>query len=372
MKLVVSGMALANPYVGQGVYTLRLLAALEKQSGVDYVVVAPSQTTTPEIPEEKFVHLPSFRGPRNKLLNHAIVSQRLLHFVNKRFPDCIFHSPGPITGLTTPRQTVVTLHDCLYRHFSNYNGRFLVRRMLSLWAERFAASGSLVLTDSKFSRQDLVLKANIPASKIEILYPWVGNEFLQPIPPEALRAVREKFDLPEHFWLYLGGYDHRKNIEFLLEAYAAATREHSLPPLVLAGKIPARRNRATCDVTQALAHFRLTDAQIPRPGIIPAEDLPALYCAAALFVYPSLMEGFGLPPAEATAVGTPLLASNSSSLPEVVHNFHCLFDPHNLGSLVAKLAEAAEEESQFLSKLPLIYTESYGIARYLEVIGKVR
>lgn len=257
---------------------------------------------------------PSWK-PHQKIIDHAVVSNHLLRFVREHYPNAIFHSPGPIVGLTKPAKTVVTLHDCIYRHFPQYNGRLFFRRILANCAERFAASASLVLTDSEFSR-DLIQWARIPRSKLRVLSPWVGNEFLNTIPSEEIEAIGEKFKLPRRFWLYLGGYDYRKNVEFLLFAYALAARKRPLPPLVLAGKIPAGQHRSHCGVEGAQREAGLAETQVLKPGIIPARDLSALYRAAALLIYPSLMEGFGLPPAEAMAIGTPVLASNPSSLPE--------------------------------------------------------
>ena len=90
---------------------------------------------------------------------------------------------------------------------------------------------------------------------------------------------------------------------------------------------------------------------------------------AALFIYPSLMEGFGLPPAEAMAMRTPVLASNASSLPEVVRLRTCRFDPRDTDELRTRLLAAASDESQFLCTLPNEFTESFGIARYLQLLG---
>ena len=322
--LVISGLTLANPHVGQGVYTLRLLHGLARRGRNDFVVVAPPAIERPaELSAENFCVTPPFRAPRQPMLNQIFAARALLDFVRKKFPGAIFHSPGPIVGSKKPGQTIVTLHDCLYRHFPNYDGRFLVRRTLAHATERFAGRADLVLTDSEFSREDLIARTKIPSNKIEVLYPWVGPEFLAPIPLEATGKLRTKLQLPERFWLYLGGYDFRKNIEFLLEAYASARRQSELPPLVLAGQLPTKRNRATCDVQAALERNRLTSEQVIQPGRIAASDLPALYRAAALFIFPSLGEGFGLPPAEAMAAGCPVLASNVTSLPEVVRNSQC-------------------------------------------------
>lgn len=372
-RFVISGLSLGTPYVGQGVYALRLIEGLAKRLGKGLVVVTSTDIIDPpRIGEAEFVALsPSWKS-HQKIVDRALLSNHLLRFVREHYPSAIFHSPGPIVGLTKPATTVVTLHDCIYRHFPQYNGRLFFRRVLANCTERFAASASLVLTDSEFSRKDLIRRARIPRSKLRVLYPWVGNEFLRTIPSEEIELVRQRFKLPRRFWLYLGGYDYRKNVEFLLFSYALAARKRQLPPLVLAGSIPARRHQSHCDVEGAQREAGLTETQVLKPGIIPASDLPALYRAAGLLIYPSLMEGFGLPPAEAMAVGTPVLASNRSSLPEVVRKPECRFDPCDREALTEKLLAAAENEGQFAAELSSTFTEEHGIKRYLELLAEVK
>jgi glycosyltransferase involved in cell wall biosynthesis len=115
----------------------------------------------------------------------------------------------------------------------------------------------------------------------------------------------------------------------------------------------------------------LRDDQILLSGPISETDLPMLYRAASLFIFPSLMEGFGLPPAEAMAVGTPVLVSNKASLPEVVQTADCRFDPTQPESLIAKLIAAAENERQFTAPLCDRFTESYGLKRYLDLMNAI-
>jgi glycosyltransferase involved in cell wall biosynthesis len=371
-KLVLSGLTLAHPHVGQGVYSLRLIAALLQEFGRNLTILAPATVERPSsIPLENFRTLPPTWVPRAEIIRTAIWSNRLLDYVAREWPDAIFHSPGPIWGRTKPSRTVVTVHDCIYRHFSNYNGRLFLRRGLMQLTERFAARASLVLTDSEFSRRDLITKTAIPSGKIEVLYPWVGREFLEPVLPEAVSAVRASLELPENFWLYLGGYDFRKNVDFLLHAYADASRQTDLPPLVLAGMIPSRRGRSVCDVTGAMNRLRLTGKQVILSGPVEARDLPALYRAASLLVYPSLLEGFGLPPAEAIAVGTPVLSSDAGSLREVVSNEDALFDPRDRNVLIQKFLAAVGEERKFVSQLSPMFTEAFGVARYVDFVEKV-
>lgn len=371
-NLVLNGSALSNPNVGQGAYTRRLLDALKNRLGEKLLTVIPATVNVDgRFGTGRFFRIPGHSLLRHDLLRQIIDSRRILGFVRENFPDAVFHSPGPIAGGKKPRRTVVTIHDCIYRSFPNYLGRFFIRRAYVMATERFAAQASLVLTDSAFSRDELVTKVKIDPHRIEVLYPWVGNEFLAPISQDDVARLRRRLDLPSRFWLYLGGYDYRKNIELLLGAYAKAGQARRIPPLVLAGTIPSRASRVTCDVLGTLKRLQLGETQVRLPGRIAADDLPVLYKAASLLVYPSLMEGFGLPPAEAMAVGTPVLASDTSSLPEVIPNPTCLFDPTKLFTIAEKLLEAADDESAFTVSLPSHFTETYGVNRYLDIISRL-
>lgn len=371
LKLVLNGFALSNPFVGQGAYTLRLVQGLEGSLRDEFLVVLPHNANIPVgLGKAKFLHLPRRFVPSHELFRQIVYNHQLLRFVCEEFPYAVFHSPGPIASRHIPRRAVVTLHDCIYRSFPNYLGRFFIRRVYMRATERFAAKASLVLTDSVFSRDQLISKVGIEPYRIKVLHPWVGNEFLSPAPPPKVETLRTRLKLPNHFWLYLGGYDYRKNVEFLIESYATAQRSRPLPPLVLAGNILQKRTAVTCDVLGALQKSGLSSDNVLMPGLIPSDDLPDLYRAAALLIYPSLMEGFGLPPAEAMATGTPVLASNKSSLPEVVQRAECLFDPTNHESLVEKLIAAAQDETQFSAKLSPTFVESHAINRYLKLIDQ--
>jgi glycosyltransferase involved in cell wall biosynthesis len=349
-----------------------LIEGLARRIPGEFLVVVPDGIRPSlELSRDHFLSTGAFRAPSHPLLNHIVAANKLLALVRKKFPNAILHSPGPIWGLARPATTIVTLHDCIYRSFPRYLGRFFVRRWYLRATERFAARASLVLTDSEFSKADLVNRLGIAANRIEVLYPWVGPEYSTKSDTVTRENLRARLRLPGRFWLYLGGYDYRKNVEVLIEAYAAARRKRTLPPLVLAGHIPQKSTRVTCDVFGAVRKTGLGSDEILMPGRISAGDLPDLYRASALLIYPSLMEGFGLPPAEAMAVGTPVLVSNSSSLPEVVQNSECFFDVNNAVSLMEKLLAAAEDERQFSAALSPMFTQAHGIERYLQLIKKV-
>lgn len=370
--LVLNGLGLANPFVGQGVYALRLIEGLRRQaSHVSWRVVAPASYTALRefLRPEEFEPLAGSAPHAHELLAHPYWMNRVAARVRSAFPGAIFHSPSAFWAFRQPPRSTVTMHDCIYRSFPRYLGRSVARRLLAEATERWAARAERVLTDSEFSRRDLLERTGIPAEKLVVLYAWVDQASFAEPAVEVLEELRRRLRLPARFWLYVGGYDYRKNVELLLRAYAAHRRRHAdAPPLVLAGRIPAA-SPVMCDVRAELAAAGLGEEAVILPGLIEHADLPRLYRLAALFVYPSLMEGFGLPPAEAMAVGTPVLAADASSLPEVVRSAHCRFDPRDQSALEEKLALAQADESTFALPLPEEFTEAKGMERYLSLLG---
>jgi glycosyltransferase involved in cell wall biosynthesis len=371
--LVLSGLPLVHPHVGVGTYTLRLIRGLAASGKIPFKVLLPriAEKALPLLPEGCHVWVEGKAPLAHPVVSDLYWAHRIAATAIGDYPDAVFHSPGSFWSLLQPRRTVVTLHDCIYRHFTRYLGRLVIRKWLLFAMERYAARGTKILTVSEFSARDLHERAGIPAEKIAVLYNWIEDRFN----PEAARAaaprVRERYRLPESYWLYLGGYDYRKNVEFLIRAYAAAKREAVLPPLVLAGNIPADVSKPVCDVRGVMAETGLREgADVVLPGLIADEDLPGLYGGAGLFVYPSLFEGFGLPPAEAMAAGTPALAADNSSLPEVVQAAANRFPTDDPLPLVRLLLEAGRDPARFRHPLDEKFTERCGRQAYLDFLAR--
>lgn len=365
-SLYIDATPLLVPDVGVGVYTLRLIRALAASSLSTRVTVLLPEEASADLPETVRVRpvvLPKIPIP---LLAHFVWATRMAAVARRENPAALFHSPGPWVGWGHPRRFVVTLHDCIARRFPRYQGKWLFRRLFQKAAERMAAGAERVLTDSLCSQRDLVSLAGISEEKIRIVYPWVDSHYRKNLQPDAWL---KKVGLPRGYWLYVGGYDYRKNVEFLLAAYAQLRRQTDGPPLVLAGRIPRDLRKPVCDVHGAIRALGLTSREVLFPGFISDADLPFLYAGASLMIYPSLYEGFGLPPAEAMAVGTPVLVSDSSSLPEVVRKEECRFRPDDLPQLLKKLGQALRAPESFRCELPPEFTEPMAVQTYLRAVG---
>lgn len=214
-----------------------------------------------------------------------------------------------------------------------------------------------IFSVSASTKDDLVFRYGIPSDRITVIPSGVDARF-RPYDrndPKML-SVKEKYHLPYSFILYLGAFEPRKNIAAAVRAYDALRKarhqELSKTALVLAG-ISGWKER---DILREVGHspFR---GNIILPGFVVDDDKPALFNLASAFVYPSVYEGFGFPALEAVACGTPVIASNSSSLPEVVGDAGIMIDPHRPDELFRAL------ESVLLDRKLRSRLRERGIAR---------
>jgi glycosyltransferase involved in cell wall biosynthesis len=219
-------------------------------------------------------------------------------------------------------------------------------RLLARGATRLALRAvKRVIAISEATRRDFLTHFDLQPEVIQAI-PLAADPAFRPQSRAALAAARARYDLPERYVLYLGSNKPHKNLERLVEAWALLQPQGSTPPagqpppLVIAGawddRYPEARQRAA-----SLA----SGEQIRWMGPAPEADLPALYGGATIFVFPSLLEGFGLPVLEAMACGTPVVCSNSSSLPEVAGDAALMADPLDTESLARAMRQALEDET---------------------------
>jgi glycosyltransferase involved in cell wall biosynthesis len=284
-------------------------------------------------------------GPAPSIPNiqYPISNQTKLWFEQVAFPlACrregidLAHDPYFASPLFPTVPTVVTVHDLIPLILPAYRGSLLVRLYTRLVAAA-ARKAEAVITVSQASARDIGRYLHIPLERIHVTYEAAGEAF-RPVEDEAqLAAIRQKYDLPKRYLLYLGGFDQRKNLSALLRAFALLVNRRPQARLVIAGKLPGRDSLLFPDPRRLVKELR-AEERVIFTGWVPEEDKPALLSGAVAFVFPSLYEGFGLPAAEALACGTPVITSNRSSLPEVVGKGGILVEPTD----VEALAEAME------------------------------
>ena len=225
----------------------------------------------------------------------------------------LLHAPVYVGPLVPPCPLVVTIHDLSFYLYPELFRRFnrLYLQQLTRQTVRRAVQ---VIADSESTRTDILRVLDVPPEKVVTIPAGVGEE-MQPLQdPEPVRELRQCYELPERMILFLGTLEPRKNVLAVIEAYALLRQCPSFAHgLVIAGG----KGWYYEEIYTRVEQLGLRDAVI-FPGYVPDAELPIWYNAADLFVYPSLYEGFGLPPLEAMACGTPVIVSNVSSLPEVV------------------------------------------------------
>ena len=196
-----------------------------------------------------------------------------------------------------------------------------------------------ILTVSEYSKLEVVRHFRIPEESVQVVFNGVDVRFC-PVGNEAAESIRMKYALPAKFFFVLGSLEPRKNIARLIEAWRALPGENRWP-LLIAGKLGANQVFGRFDVASLIRK----DDQIVLLGYVPDDDLPALYSQASVFVYVSLLEGFGLPPLEAAACGAKVLTSNNSGMSEVMQGIATFVDPCDVQSITDGLQHAMQLES---------------------------
>jgi glycosyltransferase involved in cell wall biosynthesis len=259
----------------------------------------------------------------------------------RRLGADLLHVPHYVRPLFCSTPTVVTIHDCIHLLFPEY----LPSRMAWRYAHAMIGSAvrrsALVFTVSDASRRDILR-----------FYPWADPERVQVVPnaldeailkdpgAEEMERVKERYQIRGRFVLYAGNIKPHKNLDRLIRAFArlrARPGQEDLKLFIIGDEVtryPAlRRCVESVGARQDVRFF----------GFVPDQTLAALYRMAAVFAFPSLYEGFGLPPLEAMACGTPVVTSRISSLPEVVGDAAVLVDPHSVEDIATGLERVLSE-----------------------------
>jgi glycosyltransferase involved in cell wall biosynthesis len=262
----------------------------------------------------------------------AALSQQLDLGLDRWLPHCgVFHATEHLLPRLKRAQTVLTVHDLIFALFPEHHlpmNQWFLGQFMPIFVRRADA----IVTVSECSKRDLLQLYGTRESKITVIPEGVDERFHVDPGPEAVATIRQKYGLVDPFILYVGTIEPRKNLITLLEAFKRLQVTGCNLKLVIAGRA-GWLYQPFFDRLKALG---LGDT-VRLLGYVPDVDLPALYRAAEVFVFPSLYEGFGLPPLEAMACGTPVVCSNASSLPEVVGDAGLLVPPDDVAGLAAAI-----------------------------------
>ena len=251
-----------------------------------------------------------------------------------KIPPCdLFWSPHynvPLLPIKS-RIRVVTIHDMCHLAMPFSRGKKMVAKQLLRYAYK---KSEKVITDSQFSRMEIQKYLGNSSGKIDVIYPGVDLEEFSPL--QEIEAFKNKHNLGDQIFLFVGNFKAHKNLEILLKAFELLHR--SSLQLVLVGK------KGDPKISYLIQNSRCKE-RIILLGEVSQEDLPLLYASASAFIFPSLYEGFGLPPLEAMACGCPVIASQAASIPEVCRDAALYFSPHSEIELAEQMERIIDDRS---------------------------
>jgi len=267
--------------------------------------------------------------------------------LNERFD--LYHEPNYIPRAFRGK-VITTICDMSYKLYPQYHPR---RRVMTFgFFENRMRNVDRIITISRNSKQEIIDLLKVPEDKVTVTYLGATDAYRPIFINEELKIkFRLKYGIPDNFLLYVGTIEPRKNLSRLIEAFYLFKKETPKSEevkLILVGGQGWLYN----EIFSRVRELKMEN-EIIFTGYVSNEDLPFLYNMAMAFVYPSLYEGFGLPPLEAMSCGTPVISSNTSSIPEVVGDAGILVDPYNVNdwaSAISQLAGSSILRSELSSK----------------------
>ena len=273
---------------------------------------------------------PNFRAVLEPSPNYSLREQVHVPWVLRRERPDVYHAPHYVLPAGVRCPSVVTIHDCIHLMFPQYlpNRVAYAYARAQMWAA--ARRSDCILTVSEASKRDILHLFNVAPEKIVVVYNAIDSHFSMTPSDEAVARVRERYQLDHRFVLYVGNIKPHKNLVRLIEAFDELRRGEleDLKLLIIGdqiSKLPALRRAV---------HRHKLHKHVRFLGYLADDQLAILYRLASVFAFPSLYEGFGLPPLEAMASGTPVVTSNVSSLPEVVGDAAVLVNPYDVDAIV--------------------------------------
>lgn len=284
---------------------------------------------------------PNFRAVVETAPPYSLAEQIRVPLAMARERIHLLHEPHYVLPPATRCRRVVTIHDCIHLMFPQY----LPNRLAPLYARAAmwtaTRQADRIVTVSEASRRDIVRLCGVAPERIEVIYNALDRRFSDPPDEAHIDRVRQRYQLDRPFLLYVGNIKPHKNLERLIVAFALARAAgpDDLRLIVIGDEL------SRYPVLRQTVHRHQLDKHVRFLGFQPASTLIAFYRLAHAFVFPSLYEGFGLPPLEAMACGTPVVTSNVSSLPEVAGDAALLVDPYDVEAIADGIRRIVHDEA---------------------------
>ncbi|MEA3345620.1 MAG: glycosyltransferase family 1 protein [Chloroflexota bacterium] len=338
MRIAINASFWEQEHTGSGQYLHRLVAKLRELSPHDEFLLLSPAWITSSLPLKVITPFDRLSDDLAKLWFEQVAFPRAC----QRLGADIAHVPyfAPLLRPTAP--TLVTIHDLIPLLLPAYRGSALVR--LYTWlAAQAAHRADLILTDSYASRRDIIRHLGVLSDRVRVVHLAADSAYRPIFQRAQLEDTRRKYDLPRSYLLYLGGFDQRKNVALLLRAFARIAADCQAW-LVVAGKLPEEDTPFTPDPRRITRELDIVE-RVSFTGWVSEEDKPALYSGARAFLFPSQYEGFGLPPLEAMACGTPVIGGDRGSLPEVIGEGGIMVPPDDVSALAEAMSSLWEDEA---------------------------
>lgn len=360
---------------GIGNYTYQLihfLAELDREN--EYYVLWPEDGSEPLALPPNFCVQPMTRKRREETLE-------LPHWLERQTID-LYHAPD--NGLhafpTASCPLIVTIHDLIPFVMPETVRRGYRRNFLDMVPE-VTQKAQRILTVSRAAKRDVQTVLGVPEEKIKVIYPAPEAVFAPGDPERARNRLYVRYGIAHPYVLYTGGLNPRKNVVELIYAFTKARKYWDRQLLlVIPGKLTSGTGDASGENLPTLCKALGVDNTVIFPGFVPMEDMVFLYQGAELFAYPSLYEGFGLPPLEAMACGTPVISSPVPSVTEVAPEAALIFNPEDTTALVTHLDRGlhdlplrhmmSQRGRDIVAPLSWRNTAGQTLAVYREILGE--
>ena len=331
MKIGIDVRSLTTAGMGRGLatYTLNLVKSLlTLDSANEYCLfMAKNQPCDDVFQEflstERITCIKLTRPTRNIVF----WDQLFWHGILKKERIDVFHSLIYGVPLLCPCCRVLTIHDLTPWIFPEFI-RSLRHKIVFRCNFSTGKVADRIITSSQHSKRDIMRHLHLKDEQISVIFDGVGTQYRVISDLTGLQKLTARYRIPGKFLLYVGGFDQNKNLPTLVNAFHALVQQHRQFKETLSLVFVGALTEAAKSL-QAYINTLGIEQQVIFTGFVPEDDLIALYNAAEIFIFPSLYEGFGLPPLEAMACGTPVISSNASSLPEVVGKAGIYIDPHS-------------------------------------------
>lgn len=326
MRIAIDSRMLGREMTGIGRYTQNLIQYLLEADVVNQYILILNR----DIPQ---LHLKERDNLKIVKINHAPLSLYTLfqlHRIVKKERIDLFHSPFFLAPLWATCPLIITVHDLMGLKFPGFfEDKSPVAKLLSRWFVKLFVplvlkKSNKVIAVSKTTKEEIVKHLNISGDKIKVIYPSIESSFRKDLNSQLTEKKRKDLKISERIILYIGNTRPYKNLPRLIKAFDMFQKEYGDYQLVI-GTGDTRNLESLKGMVRQLE----LEKKIIFTGALQDEDIILLMNSAELFVFPSLWEGFGLPPLEAMACGLPVVASNAGSLPEILGDAALLVNPES-------------------------------------------